>query len=351
MALRAIAGDRVDLMLVAPEDAFVYRPLTVEKPYTVERLRRVPLRDAAAGAGAGYAAATIQEVDLGRGFVTTSDGDELEYEALVVAVGARAIPAVERALTWDDRLDAELIGGLLQDFEGGYTRRLAVIQPPGPSWPLRAYELAFIITRDARAMGFEIESTLVMPERSALDVLDRQTREHAWKELEAVGATVVRADEATVEPGDPMSVVLRPSETRIAVDRVMALPVLRGRAIAGIPADPDGFVAVDDHCRVPGLDRVWAIGDATASPVKAGAFAAEQADVAAEDIAAAAGAGIHPRPFDPAKRQELLGLPAGEHLRRWLSTRYGEDLTTHLPSTGVPTLTYLERDLGAGWRG
>ena len=99
---------------------------------------------------------------------------------------------------------------------------------------------------------------------------------------------------------------------------------------------------------MPGLDAVWAAGDVTAFPLKSGGFAADQAGVAAEDIAAAAGAAIEPRPFDPVGREELAGLPAGRFLKSWLA--HDDGLTTDLPVSGVPALKYLQRDLQAGGR-
>jgi sulfide:quinone oxidoreductase len=51
---------------------------------------------------------------------------------------------------------------------------------------------------------------------------------------------------------------------------------------------------------------VWAAGDGVAFPVKFGGLAAEQADAAAEQIAALAGADITPAPFRPVLRGRLL---------------------------------------------
>jgi hypothetical protein len=99
------------------------------------------------------------------------------------------------------------------------------------------------------------------------------------------------------------------------------------------------------------LHDVWAVGDGTAFPIKSGGFAAEQADVAAEDIAAAAGAPVDRRSFDPSSHEELVGLPAGPFLKAWLGEGASEELTTHLPTGVTPVLTYLKRDLEAGWRG
>ena len=50
----------------------------------------------------------------------------------------------------------------------------------------------------------------------------------------------------------------------------MTLPRITGpnlRGIAGTP--PDGLLAIDEHCRVRGLDgRVFAAGDAPDLPIK-----------------------------------------------------------------------------------
>jgi hypothetical protein len=74
----------------------------------------------------------------------------------------------------------------------------------------------------------------------------------------------------------------------------------------GVPADSDGFVAVDPHGAVTALDDVWAAGDLTAFPVKQGGLAAQQADAAAEAIAHRAGADLEPAPFRPVLRGLLL---------------------------------------------
>ena len=99
-----------------------------------------------------------------------------------------------------------------------------------------------------------------------------------------------------------------------------------------------------------GLDGVWGVGDGTAFPLKSGGFAAEQADVAAEEIAATAGAAVEAPPFDPASREELAGPPAGRFLTPQLAKGDDQALTTGLRPKGVPLLTYLARDFSAGWR-
>jgi sulfide:quinone oxidoreductase len=351
MALRALAGDMIELTLVAPHDEFVYRPLAVEEPFAVGRIRRVPLDDAARDAGATFITDTIQAIDPDRRVVTLSESHAIEYDALVLAVGARAVPAVDHAITWDDRSDAETFGGLLEDIEQGYSRRLAIVIPPGPTWPLRAYELGLFITLEAQGMSVDLQTTIVTPEPSPLAILGSPAVEAVSKELALAGVAVVSAERADVERGHNATVVLRPSGRRLEVDRVVALPALRGRRIAGIPADADAFLDVDEHCRMRELDGVWAAGDGTTFALKSGGFAAEQADVVAEDIAAAAGAALEPRPFDPTSGEGLAGLPNGRFLKDWLAEGDDDGLTINLPLIGVPVLTYLQRDLEAGWRG
>ena len=226
-----------------------------------------------------------------------------------------------------------------------------MVIPSGPVWPLRGYELAIFLTQDARGMGLGIETSLITPERSPLEMLGEEAVTAVSDALREVGVTVVFANQVEIEPGQPQVLVVDPPGTRVEVDRVVALPTLRGRPIPGVPVEEHGFVEIDEHCRVKGLEHIWAVGDITTFPVKSGGMATEQADVAAEAIAAAAGADIEPRAFDPAGRGELAGLPAGGYLEPWLGTDEVADSRTSLPTLGVPVLTYLQRDFSAGWRG
>jgi sulfide:quinone oxidoreductase len=61
---------------------------------------------------------------------------------------------------------------------------------------------------------------------------------------------------------------------------------------------------------------VYAVGDGVEFPVKLGGIAAEMADVAAEHIAARAGADIEPQPFVPVLRGKLLTGAAPRSIRR-----------------------------------
>jgi sulfide:quinone oxidoreductase len=350
MALHALAPRRVDLTLVAPHDAFVYRPVAADPPFDVGSTRRIALDDVARAADAAFVNAAIESVDPDHRIARPARTHPLDYDALVLAVGARAVPALEHALMWDDRSASEMLGGLLDDIEQGYSRRLAIVIPPGAGRPLRAYELALSIAREAKGMSAELETTIVAPEPSPLQIFGSRAVDAVSDELEQAGVQVMPAASAEVTPGHAATVVMQPSGRRIEVDRVLALPVLHGRRIAGIPAGVRGFLEVDEHCRVRGVDRVWAAGDVTSFPLKSGGVAVEQAGVVAADIAARAGAAVAPRAFAPEPLEDLAGLPAGRFLNAWLG---GEDDAglRRLPVSGMPVRAYLERDLEANWRG
>jgi hypothetical protein len=101
----------------------------------------------------------------------------------------------------------------------------------------------------------------------------------------------------------------------VEVDQVVALPKLEGPRLAGLPADDMGFIEIDDHARVVGLEDVYAAGDATAFAIKEGGIATQQADAAVEAIAAHLGAGPKPSAFQPLLRGMLLTGIAPTYLR------------------------------------
>jgi sulfide:quinone oxidoreductase len=101
----------------------------------------------------------------------------------------------------------------------------------------------------------------------------------------------------------------------IFADRVITLPVLKGPSLPGLPHDEHGFIPVDAFGRVKGTEGVYAAGDVTTFPLKQGGLAAQQADVVAVSIAAAAGVATTPKPFAPVLRGLLLTGGAPLYLR------------------------------------
>jgi sulfide:quinone oxidoreductase len=112
----------------------------------------------------------------------------------------------------------------------------------------------------------------------------------------------------------------------LSADRVIAAPRLEGPRLEGVPQDADGFIPTDSLGRVEGFENagVLAAGDATSFPVKQGGLAAQQADAAAELIAADAGAPVDPTPFHPVLRGLLLTGTQPSFLRTEITGGHGE---------------------------
>jgi sulfide:quinone oxidoreductase len=248
-------------------------------------------------------------------------------------------------LTWDDRSAPEQLGGLLRDVEQGYVKRLAFLVPPGPGWPLPAYELALMTARLAFDAQTTPQITLVTPEVSPLALFGRAATAAVRADLEAAGVGFHGCAYAEVQKHHALTLVLHPGMRYIEVDRIVALPRLRGRAPDGVPADPDGFVAVDHHCKVRGLRHVWAAGDGLAFPVKFGGLAAAQADAAAAAIAALAGADVTPEPFRPVLHGRLL-TARGERFMHHVAGGGGGDGTVADEALWSPPGKVAGRRLG-----
>jgi sulfide:quinone oxidoreductase len=136
------------------------------------------------------------------------------------------------------------------------------------------------------------------------------------------GVTVLTSAHSSVpEPG---LVVIHPGDRTLKVDRIVALPQLFGPSTPGVPGGAEGgFIPIDNHCRVRGLENVFAAGDATDFPIKFGGIAAQQADTAAEAIAALAGAPVEPQPFHPVLRAILLGADKPLYLSAHVTGGHG----------------------------
>jgi sulfide:quinone oxidoreductase len=304
LALRNLAGDRVSLKLMAPSPDFVYRPMTVREPFSWAVAERYPLPEIAPDIGAELVKDALVRVDPGAQVVHGESGSELRYDALLLGLGAKIRARYEHAVTLNDaRLD-ELLHGLIQDVEGGYVNRLGFVVPPRMAWPLPVYELALMTSRRAYDMNVEVAATIVTPEDAPLAVFGQGVSQAVAELLAERGIEVIVS--AYCEVPRTGVIEISPGERTLEVDRVVALPELDGPAVPGLPHTSDGFIPVDDHCRVRDTERVYAAGDAVDFAVKHGGIAAQQADTAAQAIAALAGAPVDPQPFRPSIHGVLL---------------------------------------------
>jgi sulfide:quinone oxidoreductase len=298
---------------MAPEPDFAYRPLAVAEPFGVADVRRLPLAGVAAEHGARFRQDALAEVDPGRRVALTSAGAELPYDFLLLAMGARATVTLPGALTFRGPPDVEAFGVLLERLESGAAKRVVFAVPHAVKWPLPMYELALMTAAHLAAHDVSgVEITVVTHEHAPLDVFGRGASERVLSLATAAGVEIVTSSApATVEPD---RVVLMSGEA-VPADGVVTLPKLDVPAIPGVPQGPRGFIPTDLFLRVDGLEDVFAAGDATWYPIKQGGLAAQQADVAASTIAAAAGESLRPVPFHPVLRGILLGGRTPLHMR------------------------------------
>jgi sulfide:quinone oxidoreductase len=304
LALRALAEERVDIELLAPDADFVYRPMAVAEPFRQGEVKRFPLARLAELAGARLTQGTLARVDLDNHRVETAEGTELKWDVLLVALGARAREGIAGGLTFRGPDERAALTEIVDDAVAGRVQSLTFALPTRAAWPLPLYELALmtkIRLEDAGATAVRVD--LVTPEAEPLAVFGREASASIKSLLETRGIelrtqttpVVFRSGALVVVPG-----------RAIRTERVISLPVPEGRRIPGLPTDGRGFVRADDLGQVEGRDDVYAAGDITTFPLKQGGIATQQADAAAESIAALAGAPVTPRPFKPVLRGLLL---------------------------------------------
>lgn len=315
LALRDLAGDLVSLRILAPNGDFGYRPLSVREPFAHARAARYSLSELAASAGAELIEGEFAYLEADRRVAITASGDELPYDALLLGLGAKTKDAFPHVTTIDAEHMDELLRGLVQDVEDGYARSVAFASPARQGWPLPLYELALMTAARAHDMGVAVELTVVTPESSPLAFFGERASQAVATLLDEAGVGVIAGVDAHVpEPGE---LLLMPGGRTLNASRIVALPELFGPAVRGLPTGEHGFIPVDGHGRVRGVEDVWAAGDATDGPVKFGGLAAQQADVAAASIAAAAGADV----ATPSDQPEIHAILLTGREPRYLSAR------------------------------
>ena len=261
----------------------------------------------------------------------TVRGDTLDYDALLIAVGATPDMAIPGALTFSGPRDVGAFAALLADLDAGRVQRVAFALPASATWALPLYELALMTGEHVRARGLrDVGLVLVTPEHGPLEAFGRRIASHIWSLLAERGIAL-RADTVPLRAGPGGLVVAHGPP--VQAERIVSLPRLVGPWIGGLPHDGQGFLATDDHGAVLGVEAVWAAGDGTAFPLKQGGLAAQQAGAAASAIARSLGADVPAEPFRPVLRGMLLD-PAGP---RFLDSTRGDVPTTPLwwPPTKV----------------
>ena len=169
LALADLAGERTELTLVSPDPDFTYKPLTVEEPFTHQPVEQRDLEPIVTELGGRFVRGAVDGVEAPGHQVALKDGATLNFEYLVVCVGARTIGPFEHVATL--RVVGELleIDALIARALRHPSKRLAFIVPPRVSWSLPIYELALMTRRRAEQLGSDdLRLVVVTPEEAPL---------------------------------------------------------------------------------------------------------------------------------------------------------------------------------------
>lgn len=325
VALYDLCGDRVEIAVHAPRRELLYRPLAVTEPFGVGEVLKFDLQQLTERCGASFFLDSIVSVDTDGQRATTHDGDEVDYDYLIVASGVRLLWTMPGAVTFWGGSDEDASADVVRKLQAGTLRKVIFTMPGGFGWPLPIYEFALLAAahlKDADAPSTELR--IVTPEDAPLQLFGVRASEQmgqllAERGIEIVtGATPIRFENGQLDIAPGAS---------IEADAVVSAPSFAGRSVDGIPHDEDGFIPVDEHSLVRGLQGVFAVGDVTNFPVKQGGIATQQADAAAEVIAAQIGNPVEPQPFEPVLRAVLLTGQEPKYLYGKLGGGHGETST------------------------
>jgi sulfide:quinone oxidoreductase len=319
LALRDLAGTRVQLALVAPDRDLVIRGYEVLSPFHEGQEHHYPLAPIAAELDVELVHDALAGVDPAARTVALRSGAQRRYDALIVAVGARHTGTLPGAIPFRGSQDASRLKELLSASRAGRHQSVAFVVPGGLSWPLPLYELALHTSAwlaERRVSGVPL--TIVSPEREPLGVFGSAASAEVAVLLGSHRVEFINGYAVRVDSGR----LLLAGGRELRADLAFALPRLRGPHIPGLPHDPEGYVPVDKCGRVAGAERVFAAGDATTLSIKQGGLATQQSDAIAALLAAELGSRVLVGDPQPVLRAVLFGGRG----RRYLYAELGERL-------------------------
>ncbi|MGZ6709476.1 MAG: NAD(P)/FAD-dependent oxidoreductase [Solirubrobacteraceae bacterium] len=316
LALRSFLGETdLSIELLCRDERFEYRPLAVLEPFDGAPAWSMELERFAADQDVRLVRDSLVAVEPDRHEAVTAHSGRLPYDALLVCVGARTVRALPGAISFRGSRDAAAVRAALDAMQPGDDATIAFAIPFGAFWTLPLYELAILSAARLRERGVRARVVMTSPEAAPLEAFGAEASTAVAGLLDARGvefvarARAIAADAGELELDDGR---------RIPAQAVITLPDLLGRRVPGLPQDAAGFIAVDDHCSVPGAEGVYAAGDVTTFPLKQGGLATQQADAAVEAMLAALGLPIVARPFEPVLKGVLYTEGEPTYLRATL---------------------------------
>ncbi|MBJ7353261.1 MAG: FAD-dependent oxidoreductase [Thermoleophilaceae bacterium] len=271
------------IALISPQIEFQYRPNMVMEPFGVQTTARYAVADVIRNPNVTQWKGTIERVDAAAGKAWSPEGDEFNFDALVVATGTETHAVVPApVVTFGTPGSLDRLKEIVQEIDDGSVRNVLFSAPPGPTWHLPLYEFALMCAdRAERQSAQQIAIAIATPESDPLDVFGAENSLAVARMCAELGVAV--HTNTTLESYDGTTAHLS-DRSSYPVDRVFAMPRLTGRAPEGLPTNDAGFVHVDDNQLVIGTSNVYAVGDVTDFRIKQGGLASEQADSAISAI-------------------------------------------------------------------
>ena len=224
----------------------------------------------------------------------TVDGERIQADALIVALGAELIPNAvtgfkEYAFNIYDPDDIPRAEKALSEFKGG--RVLIGIFGAPYKCPPAPFEMALLLNEKFKARGVKATVEVFGPQPMSLPILGQASCDTIESRLEGDGikfypnhkATSIEADEVVFE------------NKRISYDLLLGVPPHKPPLAvreSGLVAEGSGWVEIDPRTTETSFEGVYAIGDVTQiilankKPLpKAGLFAELMGETAAERIA------------------------------------------------------------------
>lgn len=304
LALQYHARDRIRISVVTATRSLTYRALSVAEPFGADPAPRFDWGHIARDRAVRWVYDVVTGVRPQERELDTREGPPVRYDALLLALGARPEPALPGAIPFAGPRDVLAVGEAIDALDPGRRHSIVFVAAAGTAWTLPLYELALMTAARGRERGLDLAIELVTREAAPLGIFGAEASAAVARQLEDAGVRLRTGTFATEFAEGKLWLEL---EGTLDAELAIALPPLSGPHLAGLPDASDGFVPVDGFGRVRGVDHVWAVGDMTARPLKQGGLAAQQADVAAADIAAqVADTDIAVRAYDPKLRGLLL---------------------------------------------
>ena len=236
LALRELAPETFDVTLLAPGPALVLAPESVAEATGGPTASRFDLAAIAADLGVKHVPDALDAIDVSERRATTRDGTTLDYDALLLALGAMPGPALPGALRFGGMRDVPAVRSALERTAEAACPTIAFVATGGVGWTLPLYELATLVAARFEDEGRERSLIVVTPEAEPLSVFGHTASRQVAHHLTQLGIHVKTATMAeTFENGH----LWLAAGGSIEADVAIALPEPRGPEVPGPSRRPE----------------------------------------------------------------------------------------------------------------